>query len=727
MHTDGDIPLFLILLCVLCIGVVLLLAFRSVQNLIPQKNRVILWTLRGVALVLLFLLALNPFAVEREADPDAFHVAVLGDLSGSMHLADTQGERPRVDHVRDAFSEENPGSLFLRLNERYDASKYSFSDDLHRELSSELELSPGLTGIGSALSTLLDNQASEPKALGAVVLMTDGISLQGESVFEVAKEYRDLGIPITVVGVGEDASEGDVRLEFSDPPEEVPLSEPFELKVLVENEFKNEVEFEVGLFEKETLIEKQSVTLRGREKKELTFSVQADIPGNYVYRARILESVEGDINPTTDIAFAPIEVTEPEVMKVLYLSAKMAHHYRFLKMTLREDAQLALRSIIRLGEERVLRSGFEEEQTPLDETVLVEDPKMFMDHSVLIVETSVLQYLSEEATEGLKTFLTNRGGGALFLGAPEELSEEMLSLLPVRKSLPMVPQSRQFIQIESDPIFKEAEGGTLFSAPGLFLAKNTLTLGASTMARGGRPILQTKAGGVPIMAMQAYGAGRVVFLGMSNTWRWRMDSNRGMEQHNLFWRHLLTWLGAGGKPRLEMPVQGNVQSLESPVKLDLTVRGQDFRLSEDAKVSATVTTPEGERLPPQVLVPEMLEPGVYGGVAMLEKPGEYKVDYDIQFPEGEALHQQAFFVGEFTGAENTDLRFRERDLKDIARITDGAYFSYRDVDDIDVLNVSMSLPMLEEKFYWTRNWLFLALILGVVGMEWFLRRRIGLR
>lgn len=704
----------------------LVLSFRSVQKLIPQRHRGMLWGLRAIGLLLVGLLCINPFFIERYADPEAFHVALLGDLSGSMHLQDTQGQRARVDYVRDALSDLEPDSLFRRLGQRYDASRYTFAADLHLNFSSDLMLHPGLTGIGSALRTLLNSQVSEDKSLGAVVIMSDGISLQGESMFDVAKAYRDLGVPVTVIGVGENASRGDLSIEFVDAPEEAPLGEPLELNVMVENKFQRAVTLEVGLFDKETLVEQQTIDIQAKNKAEVAFTAQPLMPGHCVYRARILNPMRDDLNPTNDVAFAPVLVTEPKVMKVLYLAARLTNDYRFLKLAIKEDELFRLQSIIRLGEARILRHGFEDDVDEASNT-LIQDVNALMDYSVLIIETSVLEHLDEAAVAGLKTYLNHRGGGILFTGIPEEIDVDTRAVLPVRQSLPLAAHSRQYLELELDPVFSDAAGGTLFAPPGLFLAKEQLVVSGDVMSRASRSVLHTKAKGESIMALQAYGAGRVVFLGTASSWRWRMESARGIEQHRLFWRYLLGWLGTGGKPRLEMPIQGEVQSLATPVQLDLTVRGQDFRLSEDASVMATITTPDGDVLPPQVLVPEMLEPGVYTGATLLPKPGEYKVDYDIEFPEGERLHRQAFFVGEFSGEENTDLRFREKELADIARITEGEYVSYRKIDEIEALKVSPNLPQLEQRTYWTRNGFYLTVIVLVFCMEWYLRRRIGLR
>ena len=84
-------------------------------------------------------------------------------------------------------------------------------------------------------------------------------------------------------------------------------------------------------------------------------------------------------------------------------------------------------------------------------------------------------------------------------------------------------------------------------------------------------------------------------------------------------------------------------------------------------------------------------------------------------------------MGELTGEENADMRFRQNELRDLARITGGEYIHYRNRSDIDEIVLSDTIPMLKKYHHWTRNGFFLLLFIVVLGTELFLRRQTGLK
>jgi hypothetical protein len=270
-------------------------------------------------------------------------------------------------------------------------------------------------------------------------------------------------------------------------------------------------------------------------------------------------------------------------------------------------------------------------------------------------------------------------------------------------------------------------GGVLFSAPSPFLEEQMRMPFATRLSKGARSVLQARSSAMPIVAAQAYGAGRVVHMGSEQSWRWKMDSDRGGEQYRLYWQHLVAWLGTGGKPRLEVPLDGTLQDLSEPLSLNLLARNNDYQLSDSAAVRAVLTRPDGTSAAEQLLMPDSVEPGQYHGSVGLSLPGEYRVRYSVEYEGGEQIDRTVFFAGAYVGAENSDLRFRGNELKDLARVTGGRYYHYTEADSIEELPLSRKVPMLQRYHYWTRRFLFIVLFLGVLGYEWFYRRQIGLK
>ncbi len=724
MPIDTPIPPIAIALIGLGLAALILWSARRQRAHLPARTWLGLLLLRILTAAAFILLLLNPYHTLRHPDPEEFRVALLADVSGSMHAKDLADGLSRIDFLNTQLSPQNPENLQARLEALYQLDRYGLSDKLLSLPTGELQVESGLTALGDALEALRAESAHR-SPLAAVVLLSDGISLQGEPLLEAARHYRQADIPVTVVGIGNRHNGGDLGVSLAVATADPIVNQPVDLKATLNNRFAQPLTTTVEFLEGDTLLGAREVTVPAGESLDVVESSLPKRSGFHSYRARIANPPAGDRNQANNIAFATADVSEPRVLKVLYLSNYLTDNYRFLREALREDPDWELNAVIRLSEDRFAFYGFEEEpENP--EADFSEASQVFYEHSVIIMETSVVRDLDEPGREALEAFLTRRGGGVLFIGAPGNITADLRSLLPVRKTETVERPIQLALEIEPEPVFTELAGGTLFRPPPLFLPEGKTAFLATELSLGGRTVLSTRQGQHPLLSLHAYGGGRVAYLGSEATWRWRMSSEHGLRQYALFWRYLLGWLGTGGKPRLELPLQGTLQAAGEPVPLDVEVRGADFRPAEDARISAVLRLADGSLGPSINLVSDPTIPGRYRGTTTVNTPGEYRVDYRVHFPDGEVLEEQVWFAGAFLGQENTDLVFRERELRDLARITGGDYYDWRDADDLDQLPLSASIPLREEHLYWTRNATFLLLLVALAGSEWILRRRIGL-
>lgn len=691
----------------------------------PRASGRVLLGLRLALVILATLLLLNPYWTTQVPVRDGFSVGILADLSGSMSLADLRDGRSRIDFVREALDRDSSSNLRARLAENYHLRVSGFSHHTRAIVDNDLELMPGVTAIGDSLLEKAANMTAGGGAAGAIVLLSDGISLDGLSLAEAGITLREMDIPVTVVGVGESRAAGDIELRFVDPPAEVERGEPIQLELRVRNQFPRRQRVAIEFFEATVPVETREVDIAGADEAVISFEATPMVAGPIVYRARLRERIAGDINPANDSAFVLVDVLENRTREILYLTTRPDLNFRYLRMGIQGNPDFKMRSIIKLGPERYLYGGFKEDQEDQWDG-FPEDESIYLGQNVIVVDAATLNALPPGMADGFRRFLAERGGGVLVFGNPAEVASEWRFLFPLREAEFKVEQARPPLQLFAEPVFTELAGGVLFTAPPLFLPEGEPVLLAAELSLSARPAMELRRGGDVIMAVQAYGAGRSAWLGTASTWRWRMDSNRGMEQHSLFWQQLLDWLGSAGRPRVEMPLQGAAVSLDEAVELDVLVRGRDFRPLEDGTVEAIVTGPDGLAGPPLRLTASPFEPGRFTGRMALDRPGEYRIDYRINPGDGENIEREAFFVADFTGRESRDLRFRENELRDLARITGGRYYAYHDMDAIRSLNLSSAIPVREVQAHWARSGWFLVLLLLVACLEWFMRRRYGL-
>lgn len=724
MALDTPIPLWLILAgAVLLVLLAAGLAWRA-RDALPRRYLALLLGLRLAVVALILLLAANPFLVREKPDPAGVRVAVLADVSGSMATADAGG-KTRIEVLQSLLDPDAKTSLLAPLEASFNVVVYPFVDSLLPR-NTPLDIQPGVSSLGQALDEALAGGAQGSRPLGAVVLLSDGISLSGENPLEAGKRFRAAGVPVSTVGIGSARAPSNIALHFREPPRKAPAGQPLSLNAVAANDGAEAVRTTVDFYAGEQLIDSREVDLEPGSKSALAFDTLPELQGFNLYRIRFREPAASDLSPADDSDYAAVEITPPDKLEVLYLSNQLGYTFRFLQQMLKQDDNFAMRALIRVGEDKFFQQGFDDLETlPTDK--FPEEPSAYLRNRILIVETGVLPELSEPVQDILRSFLEDRAGGILFLGPPELAPESLQPLLPVRRAELVEAGRRESLELVADPVFRDAYGGVLFMPPGPYLPAEAPAATAVELARGARVAAATEHGDLPVLALQAYGAGRSAFLGTESSWRWQMDSARGGEQYRLFWHYLLSWLGAGGKPRLETPGHANVRAVGEPLPLELRVLGRDFLPASQARVRARVTGPDGKPLPEAVLTPSPYDPGLFTGLTVASEPGEYRIDFQAVLPDGETLSRQEYFAAARTGRENEDIVFREEPLRDLARVTGGLYAPFRDALDILPLKLAPGLPTVEERLYWTHNALFLSLLLFLAGLEWFLRRRVGLR
>jgi hypothetical protein len=227
-------------------------------------------------------------------------------------------------------------------------------------------------------------------------------------------------------------------------------------------------------------------------------------------------------------------------------------------------------------------------------------------------------------------------------------------------------------------------------------------------------------GGRPVALERRYGAGRCVYLGFAETWRWQ-----GLDLEPLYARFWLQLLRHAARQRPTRPLL----TLDRPPPyrrgegLTLLVHDPADRPA-DGRRWLVVRPPDGG--PPRVEALQAV-PGSFGvwqwRIDHLEE-GAYRFALGPRPEEGPTLECQV--LGPPTEADRTALD--EAALRAAAAAGGGAYFPLEKADDLwDRLPPAGETPLgpAWETPVWDHPYLWL-LILGLLGGEWAWRRRQGL-
>lgn len=723
---DTPIPLSFALLWWILASAVLLWALVRLR-VVRTRYRLALGGLRLAALALLLLFLLNPYREIETPDPEGFRVLLLADASQSMATADVQGQ-PRFSVVREQLSNQ-PDSLAARLGATYRLTAQVFSEEARparldtTDGVSEQGLLPGKTAIGDVLYTALEDNAGVP--LGGVVLLSDGHANTGRPLTDVCKRFRSRDIPITCVGIGRDQPVSDVRVQAPTEALRGVKGQPLDVPVHLLSRFPNPVAVTVELDDGSGRPLLQTVQLApSQEPTTVPFRVTPWRAGFQTCRVRVLP-VPGDGRPDNDVDFVALDVREPDTFTVLYVGAYLDWEYKFLTRLAGDQKQVSLAAAIQTGAETFYHNGFPED---LKDKVagFAAERDVLSRFDAVILDLRVMPFLKEPEIAALLEFVEHRGGGLLCTGSLANLPQSFLDALPVLPTDATTPSPNARVDLSTDFIFDRDPSGALRTPGGLPVPDGAPAWFVGELKKGGRSAADVMGQkGLTALAAQRYGSGRIAYLGLQNTWRWRLEDDQGERRHSAFWNALMVWLGSTRKPRITADCAGMKAGLGDAVPLDVDVLGDDFRPAPDAQVGATLTAPDGHQRE-ITLEPAPGTPGRYSAVTFPEQSGEYRVDYRVVLPQGR--HETSVhFVARQTGIEAEDTTYREDVLRDVARLTGGRFFPASELPSLREVSLGSHIPVHRERIYWTRSWWLFGLFVLLLGLDWFARRRIGLK
>lgn len=722
-------PLFptvwIVLAMVVCILVLIHLDLRTSRFLFSGK-RMRQVVVRAFVALLLLLALLNPIRIERRPDPREFQVLLLGDVSGSMLTRDLPGNRSRLNALEEHFDPTDGDSLIRRLQENYTTKARLFGEEEQPAQAPPFSVQSGRTSIGDALTRAMRSQ--NDKTLAAVVLITDGVSNKGRSLIAAAKDLRSAGVPITVLGAGTHREERDLRIEFLRDSYRFVEGEPFELEAGLFGTAPENTPVRLRLFSGGEMVDEKQVSYSRSSGDPVTFQMPPGTRGTQTYSVEISGSF-ADFNQVNNVAYTTVEIVPPARYQALLLAANPGWNLRFFRQAAMESEQLDLQRIIAVGSSKVYVDHTREDFVVPAEPAFPKDPTVLEDFDLVFLDIELLPRLTEEFLNGLYEAVSQRGIGiAFFGGSPGDLKGSPLEFIsPVVEGVLTHDEAEpRTLAIEPSPVFLEESFASLTRPPGPFLPRDLEYIEIRETRRGAREILFTLPEETPVAVVQAYGAGRSAYLSTEHTWRWRLESDRTLRQHRLFWSGLMQWLATGGKTRIDRLVDGRHFGLETPIPLDVSILDGSYQPESGASVTARVY--RGSNLMREVVLnPSLEEMGRFEATFLPDQAGPYRVDYTIRLEEGETLDASAYFSAIPSGEEMADVTYREEELRDATRLTGGRYMLVTQRLEVEDLPLSRDVPVIEIQTELARTpFLFILIGLLLVG-DWLMRRKEGLK
>lgn len=785
----------LALLLVVPVGLVVWL-YRYELQIVRAGHAAGLLGLRLVLLALLWIVvALLPTVSTFDVQmvPSAVRIAV--DMSQSMEVADTQrtpeeaevlgrtlGVRPaevtswsRKEIVRRVLS---PAGLDLlgRLARRHQVELVGFHETRWQVDAAALDdmLSPAKGGVeGHATDLrqpLLQGGGTGAAPLHGILLLTDGRHNQGPTPLGLAKQLGTLGIPIYPVVVGSKRPPPDLLVLDVQAPGKVfkDTSVTVAARVKAMHLPAQELIVELdGGGKAAGLDRRQTIKHAGGDAiYEAKFVLPMETAGTHALTVKVRASRGGEITLENNQRTRIIRVVEDKG-RVLLVDEEARWEYHYLAGALQRDPTLRLDRVLfsppRLG----IAKPDDSDRLGLPRTHLPAPPAdanatdPLNDYDCILLGDVSPEKLPPADRKRLERYVSERGGTLVlvagkralplaFTSQPGAANDPLVKMLPIREprvfarkdgftwQLTMEGKRTPFLQLDPDMgstawpdlpahhwaiVGNRQPGATVLAVP-------AVTPDGEKAAPGEQ---------VGLLVQQSYGFGKVVFVGIDSTWRWRFRA--GDTHHHRFWGQLVRWaaaerlLPAGNKLArfgTREPVYPHGQEIEVAVRL--SEEAPALKHPEQARVKLVrQKTDKSEEVAGVIPLQINAQQGrLLEGKSRDLPAGTYRVELDIaELREPPVTGDSTFTVLPEENSELLDLSTNWELLQGIAEQSQGRLFTPEDVEQVlEMLAQKVqpresrqdSKPWQDEPMVW---WLLGALI-GLLTLEWLWRKGLDL-
>src|SRR5688572_8534069 len=597
----------------------------------------------------------------------------------------------------------------------------------------QLQAQSPATAVGDALRDVVTRKRGQP--LAGVLLVTDGANNSGAQPLESAAALRQEGIPVYVYGVGI-TSPRDIILANVFAPDVTFVKDEVAVTVRVRSQgLKNETA--------DLVLKLGSQTVAS---KTITFAADGEqvVPLRFTPQAQGDFDLEASVQPRNDEAVKDNNARSQRLriidakIKVLMVEQSPRWEFRYLQAMLLRDRRVDLQCYLVESDPGIIRG----EDSPYIAQFPARQEELFKYDLVIFGDVDP-RHMSVVNLENLNE-LVSRFGGALMVVAGKRFTPNayrrtvLENLLPVEFEGPSIegavePPAEKPIRLEltsagrASPMLRlsdgEEENAALWKQlPPIYWAARVSRPkpAAEVLLVDPDPARESRFGKMPVMAVQQYGLGQVMYIGTDNTWRWR--KNVGDLYYTTIWGQIAQRVNLqrllGGSKRTQLTTDRQNYTTGDRVSVYARLYSAGFEPVQEQSVKGFVGPKSDLGTRSEVTlraVPE--QPGLFRGEFIAAGPGAYQflVEQDLDTVLEFSVAEPRFEFG--------DTAMNEAMLRELAATTGGAFFREEDLhklpDTIRLKTERVQSPL--EVELWSSP-LYFLLLLGVVTAEWVLRK-----
>lgn len=605
--------------------------------------------------------------------------------------------------------------------------------------STQMTASSGTTAVGEA--------ASVERA--AVVLLTDGRHNSGPSPVQTARLMGAQGIPFYPVSFGSTRAPRDLVMKDAVYPDSVFATDTLTGQLTFHDTMSPHQQFSLKISQRNELLWEQTFQTTGSGSRQVPFQIDVQslvknasdwstddvthhsLPVELAATIVPLNSEAETSNNSTSIRLAV--VTQPS--RVMILDGRSRWEVRYLRNAFDRDSQWDVNVIIAGpgNDESTLPRGAQPGQFPSTRMDL-------MKYDLLIVGEVASSLLEDYEYEWIREFVQLRGGGLILIDGnrgrlQQQSTTELLDLVPVEWSDTPVTASPTQLRLTNKG---RALPELLLSTP----EQNELlwtqlppprSLSSVLPLPGSEVLVETvSADNIPrpLLVTRLSGAGRVLYAGSDESWRWRYKN--ADTYHQRFWnqvaRYVMPQPFASSDEFVSVDSGKVAYGFGETANIRVQLRNADGTPAESPAVDALLSQ-DGKIVSTVSLTADTNVPGLYRGTTnKLVNAGSHEVSVRAAGFSSDALKaRSSFVVRESESSELSQTSCNERLLQEIAVESGGSYLREEQLNQLPALLQPLSNGRIVESdtVLWQSYWWFAAILL-LLTTEWWLRKRVGL-
>lgn len=723
------------------------LAAWGVRKEPSRGRRILLWTLRlGAGVAALFFL-LEPGIRHLQVARMKNRVAVLVDRSASMGFPSEPGGPTRTAQVASFLEKAAPG--LAGLQDRFTVELHGFDPELSPVTAASLVKEPPRGGSTDLLSALrsVAGAGQGARKLSGVLLLSDGADnaeLKAGAVGRARAALVDLGVPVSTFTVGQEALK-DLSIEGLKVDDFAFVRNSLTVEAEIHGRGFRGQEIPVVLRQEGKTVASKTVRLETSDDvKPVSFTFTPDQTGRFVYTVSVPTFPDEAVAENNSRSFT-LKVIRDRV-RVLLVVGRPSWDERYLRGLLKQDANVDLISFY------ILRTLSDDPGTtndrelslipfPMDEIFDTKldtfDVVIFQNFGYTDPSLSIAEY-----ERNLERYIHN-GGAFVMLGGDSVLGEGRANMPTLMEAQPVVaagPANPEPFTARLTPeglrhpvtaigmgaSATEAAWAELPPIPGINMTR--ARPGATVLLE--HPHLTLDGKNVPLVAVWDYGRGRALVMATDASWYWAFAAHRDgspSRAYDRFWGNALRWL-VRDPDLTTLKVTADPPSVEPgrPVAVVVQARSADYQPAQDAQVRVELFSVASQK-------PVAVQTGATGqdGVVRVEfappEPGPYKLLATAKKGESELGQGEDAVAVRAVGPELSDASVRPELMEAIAQVTGGKAFKLPQdgLPDVPLLDPPVvEVGRAKDQPLWDR-WYYLVALIGLLGAEWFARRRFG--